>query len=44
MTGMTGKTWMAGTPRDDWDGCHDSDVVMTGMTRYDWHDSDVKDD
>ena len=40
MTGMTGKTWMAGTPRDDWDGCHDSD----DMTRYDWHDSDVKDD
>ena len=25
MTGMTGQTWMAGTPRDDWDGCHDSD-------------------
>ena len=25
MTGMTGKTWMAGTPRDDWDGWHDSD-------------------
>ena len=25
MTGMTGKTWMGGTPRDDWDGWHDSD-------------------
>ena len=29
---MTGMTGMGGM------------IVITGMTRYDWHDSDVRDD